>query len=187
MSATSSIFWLMSHPEIFENPFSFKAWPTRQVDPRIVGCTLTPKSGAKEIHILGVHFSGKGHELDEIAMRLEPTIRPDTVLLGDFNQDLRKKLTKWASPKVAPSLAKLVEQAKRQPNHLATTNKQRSPFQAQVSKMFLQDFSMKDYAFLGERFCETELHGPITRTELLPNPDVPSDHAPLTFDLMFRE
>jgi len=177
---------ILARRSLFKQPNPQLFYTGDQVDHRMIGCTLVPQDGSREIHVLGIHSSGKGHELDISVKKLEKAIRPDTVLLGDFNMDLSKKAGPWGNYKHVPSLAKLVEQAKYQPKHLATTNKQRSPFQAQLSKMFMQDFSMKDFAFLGERFCHTKLHGPITRQQLLPNAETPSDHTPLSFDLSFQ-
>jgi endonuclease/exonuclease/phosphatase family metal-dependent hydrolase len=155
-----------------------------RINPRTVGCMLVTKASSKEIHIIGAHLAGKGSDKKYIAGVLEPLLRPETVLAGDFNVDLRVKplLPDMVS---YPRLQQFLHQAEHLPRHLGTSNKQRSPFQAQVSKMFLQDFSMKDFVFLGENFKSTQLHGLVPRTRTLPDAGVPSDHAPLSFDLEF--
>jgi hypothetical protein len=164
-----------------------------RINHRVIGCTLTPhgdassKNPAEDIHVLGVHLSGKGHDGEYMASKIENTLRPETILLGDFNTDLRMGVPKWVDPKMMPQLWELVGQAKQQYKHLASTNKQRSPFQAQVSKMFLQDFSMKDFVFLGNSYRPAYLDGLINRQELLPNREIPSDHTPLEFELSFAD
>merc|ERR1712039_203153 len=117
------------------------------------------------------------------AQHLEAKLQPNTILVGDFNVDLRRKTVTSVTPEKFPNLAKMLSQAQRLPSHLGTNNKQRSAFQAQVSKMFLQDFSMKDFALLGEAFCPAPLEGLISRTHSLPDAECPSDHAPLSFVL----
>jgi hypothetical protein len=155
-----------------------------KVSSRVIGCTFTTNDD-KEIHVIAVHLSGKGYDLEFMVRKIEKTIRRETILLGDFNMDLRNGFPKRQDLSFAPKFTKLVGQAKQQHKNLGTTNKQRSPFQAQVSKMFLPDFSMKDYVFLGDAYSPTELHGPINRQHPLPNQEIPSDHAPLSFEVGF--
>jgi endonuclease/exonuclease/phosphatase family metal-dependent hydrolase len=155
-----------------------------QVSNRVIGCTLTTHED-EEIHVIAVHFSGKGYDLEHMARKIEKTIRRETILLGDFNMDLRRGIPKRVDLSFAPKFEQLVGQAKQQNKNLGTTNKRRSPFQAQVSKMFSPDFSMKDYVFLGDAYAPTDLSGPINQQHPLPSPEIPSDHAPLSFEACF--
>jgi endonuclease/exonuclease/phosphatase family metal-dependent hydrolase len=146
--------------------------------PRIAECTL--KSAKGELHVLGVHLSGKGYEGAQVAPAMNERIKPNTILAGDFNVDLRKGEGKWTDLSACPKLRALVAQAEKLPADQGSTNKERSCFQAQVSKMFMQDFSMKDFLFVGEGLETTPVEGLVQRSQLLPDITCPSDHCPLT-------
>lgn len=131
-----------------------------QPNPRIIGCNLVSKPNPRIIgckprvwqtHVIGVHMSGKGHEKEFVAQQLEEAIRPDTILAGDFNTDLRRKAV-FQDLAMQPKLAKLLEQPTKLPLSVGTSNKQRSAFQAQISKIRTPDFSMKDFIMVGEAF-----------------------------------
>merc|ERR1712203_627130 len=83
----------------------------------------------------------------------------------------------WTMASGFPNLRLMIESASNLPSNLGTTNKQRSLFQAQVSKMLVQEFSMKDFLFVGSEFLEPKLHGLILRSRRIPDGQCPSDHA----------
>jgi len=151
---------------------------------RVIGCTLMTCDGSKEIHVCGVHLSGKGYDSAHMMEQIESAgLGPNTILLGDFNHDLRTQTPSWLDSAQLPQIAALLDQAKDMPKGTGTTHKQRSPFQAQISKIFYHDYGMKDFVFLGSGFGSTEIHGLLPPDCILPNQHIPSDHAPLTCQL----
>lgn len=157
------------------------------INPRIVGCKLKCLDGGKEVHVIGVHFPPKHYDTEFTVPKIEERITSHTIIMGDFNLDLRRQRLKGVHQKETPKFCKLIEQAKQVPTDVGSCNKQRSPFQAQVSKMFIRDFSMKDYVLLGESFEPVDLEGTISRTRTLPDREMPSDHSPISFDLVFAK
>lgn len=179
--------FIFARKDLFTEPVVHTFSSGGRLSTRTVGCTLTRRSDARWLRVIGVHLAGRGGDEEGVMPRIEAMLAPSAVLAGDFNVDLRKRSPPWASRAEHPRLARLLEQASNIPLSLGTCNKQRSPFQAQVSKMFLPDFSMKDFAFLGDCFCPSALGCLLSRSETLPSKTIPSDHAPLTFQLAFGD
>lgn len=178
---------ILARRAMFDEPVQqdFSRCAEGAANARVVGCTLRRKTDGQELKVIGVHLSVKGYDTKHIAKELDRAITPRTILGGDFNIDLRKgKCTDWDH---LPRLKALCEQAKDIPVDLGSTSKERSPFQAQISKMFLPEFSLKDYLLTAENLFVTRRRGMIYRSQRLPDCDTPSDHAPITAQMRFQE
>lgn len=190
---------VLAKKALFEEPkLELLDDPTKagQKSHRIVGCELKRKGLKESVHVLGVHLPASGHNLDKCYELLAKQIRENTVAIaGDFNVDIRTKKTKEKIQKypelwnfVQAGLTKLPEKDG------VTTCKQRTPYQAQVTKMFLEDKSMKLFLLLRPELAEAE--GPdhvkgfmfepgttkaVTKNKLrnLPSKGLPSDHCPI--------
>jgi len=146
------------------------------LNPRIIGCNLVSRDRTWQAQVIGVHVSGKGYEKEFVATQLEEVIHAGTIMAGDFNTDLRRRGV-FEDLTTRPKLAKLLEQAAKLPLNKGTSNKTRSSFQAQVSKIRSPDFTMKDFVFVGEKFEEPIMTGWIDRHRRIPDAECPSDHA----------
>lgn len=97
-------------------------------------------------------------------------------MAGDFNTDLRRKDV-FDNMDTRPKLSKLLMQGRKLPLNQGTSNKQRSSFQAQVSKIRVPDFAMKDFVLLSDDFDEPQISGFVNRNRRIPDRGHPSDHA----------
>eukprot|EP00931_Biecheleriopsis_adriatica_P010711 TRINITY_DN11177_c0_g3_i1.p1 TRINITY_DN11177_c0_g3~~TRINITY_DN11177_c0_g3_i1.p1 ORF type:complete len:1542 (-),score=309.17 TRINITY_DN11177_c0_g3_i1:132-4757(-) len=161
---------------------------TGNVNYRLVDCRLKLNVIADdvELHVIGLHLPGRGKRIEEhIAKQVEGAIRANTIAIaGDFNLDLRNNDKALKGMEAFPKFLKFLQQGKKQEKHLASTCKERMPFQAQVTKMFKKDVAMKDYMLWGDGFHgRFEVQGYVDEKTRLPSADVPSDHAPLIADL----
>jgi len=161
------------------------------INDRCLACTFTCKNDDKATcHVIGVHLPSKGYDLSKedelrrahhIAEQLEKAIQDDTMLGIDANGDPSAKEIlplKDAAGNPRTKLAAMFEQAKWVDKNLASTNKERTPIQCQVSKTFLPDVSRKDFIFLGPAFKgKFNIKGYIAAGERLPSARIPSDHA----------
>eukprot|EP00933_Yihiella_yeosuensis_P013380 TRINITY_DN12425_c1_g2_i1.p1 TRINITY_DN12425_c1_g2~~TRINITY_DN12425_c1_g2_i1.p1 ORF type:complete len:584 (+),score=114.67 TRINITY_DN12425_c1_g2_i1:563-2314(+) len=151
------------------------------ISSRIVGCKVSRRldaGGKWTATVTGVHLSAKGYEIDHVAKQFDQLLaEPNSILAGDFNKDLRYAQVFDKFTADLPHLAKALEAVKALPNDVGTTSKQRSCFQAQITKIRIHDFAMKDFIFAGTGFKRPEAFGHIRRDEFLPNREQPSDHA----------
>ena len=100
------------------------------------------------LHVIAVHASGSGYARDQLFATVNGAIRPNTLAVaGDFNHDLRSSIVDSAK---FPALAKWTQQARELPATAISTAKERSPFQAQISKALLPDATTKDFLLLNE-------------------------------------
>ena len=67
---------------------------------------------------------------------------------------------------------------------VASCNKERTPFQSQVTKIGERDASLKDYILAGSALQKAaRLDGTITADVHLPNETIPSDHSMVLADV----
>lgn len=151
-----------------------------RVNPRVVGASSARVQKAGHfVHVIGVHLSGRGYDTGHIQQQLEGKINPLTILGGDFNADLRSDKN-WSNiASAAPKLHAMLQEANELPSGLGTCNKQWLPFQAQVTKMYRRDFSMKDFLLAGSGFACSPVEGHVGTDRVLPDAEVPSEHAVL--------
>lgn len=153
-----------------------------RVNPRVVGAFSARVTKAGQfVHVIGVHLSGRSYDTGHTQQQLEGKIQPLTILGGDFNSDVRtdKQWSNIASN--APKLHAMLQEANELPSGVGTCNKQWLPFQAQVTKMYRRDFSMKDFLLAGSGFSCSEVEGHVDTDRVLPDAEVPSEHAVLRF------
>lgn len=189
--------FILAKRSLFAEPLAFDLKDGHgdgQVNPRVAGCDLEwaqsesiASHGPLNLRVIGVHLSSNGLDKGGIVPAVEAKLNARCLLAGDFNVDLRTMLPPWISETSTPRLLSLVGQAKQTPLRLGTTNKMRSPFQAQVAKILVPEFVMKDFAFVGESIRCGAIDGPVPKSITLPSADIPSDHAPLTFKISFEE
>ena len=114
----------------------------------IQGGHFKVRGGLLPLHVLAVHASGGGHARAQLFATLNGAIRPNTLAVaGDFNHDLRSGVV---DPVKFPTLARWTQQATKLPTTAISTAKERSPFQAQISKTLLPDATTKDFLLLNE-------------------------------------
>eukprot|EP00931_Biecheleriopsis_adriatica_P101767 TRINITY_DN76848_c0_g1_i1.p1 TRINITY_DN76848_c0_g1~~TRINITY_DN76848_c0_g1_i1.p1 ORF type:complete len:542 (-),score=118.17 TRINITY_DN76848_c0_g1_i1:225-1811(-) len=154
-------------------------------DYRMVGCKLQIEAEDIKVHVLGLHLPSRGKSIDEnVAKQVEAAIHPNTIAIaGDFNIDFRSNEKAFRSMEKFPKFLEFLQQAKGMDKDLASTCKERLPFQAQITKAFKKDIAMKDYILLGEGLHgHFEVEGYVDQHTRLPSAHVPSDHAPLCVD-----
>merc|ERR1712048_683832 len=169
---------ILAKRSVFEEPQRFDfLLRDGSVNPRIVGCSLKRCIDGTCLDVIGVHLSGKGYDVSLAVEQIEAKLSPSTILGGDFNFDLRRTKDFAAE---APKFQALMRQTDDLPKNAGTTGKERSPFQAQTSKIFMKEFAMKDFLFAGSSFDRGDLSGLIPRSRCLPDAKIPSDHSLLT-------
>lgn len=147
---------------------------------RAMGAILTDIDG-EELQILALHLPSNGYNIPAVCGEVEKrlAVPMPTIVAGDLNLDIRVAKAKNKIVADRPLLAKLVETSKHtwdQPKERGSVNKRRTAFQAQVSKINLEDFSVKD-TILVPTAGLGEISGLISRSEQLPSADCPSDHV----------
>lgn len=159
-----------------------------------VGVKLRSTAG-EEFQVIGVHLSGSKFDVPEFSDELEYRLNKHstkTIVAGDFNFDFREPKLLQKMDENRPLIEHLLASSKmlwNQQADLGTVSKKRTPFQCQVSKIDLNDFSMKDFILLSDDLVPGSgtLSGLIARAQLLPDASCPSDHAPLTWEAPKQE
>eukprot|EP00931_Biecheleriopsis_adriatica_P098657 TRINITY_DN7268_c0_g3_i1.p1 TRINITY_DN7268_c0_g3~~TRINITY_DN7268_c0_g3_i1.p1 ORF type:complete len:540 (+),score=146.45 TRINITY_DN7268_c0_g3_i1:67-1620(+) len=147
---------------------------------RVLLAKLVTQEGA-QLQVFGLHLAGNGHNVpcvfDSIEKHLE--LGMPAILAGDLNLDLRVEKSRKKVQGERVLVRKLLEASKHlwdQDPELASVNKQRTPFQAQVSKINFPDFALKD-AILVSQTALGKISGLINKEDVLPRRDMPSDHV----------
>jgi hypothetical protein len=158
--------------------------------------------GAFTATLWAVHLQGSGRDIGDLATALSAFDLNDVIVCGDFNFDLRDGADelKESPDKLGvqgkhyknlvgeyPKIKEFVERNSRIfPEHLngpeqkrmGSCNKMRTPFQAQVTKILLPDFMLKDYVLVGKDLQVGQTMAGLIDTEImLPNERYPSDHT----------
>lgn len=151
---------------------------------RALGVALTTKAG-KSLQLVALHLPSNGYNIPTVCGEIEKRLArgTPTIVAGDLNLDLRNKKAHSKFINDRPLLGKMVEASKHlweQGKDKGSVNKRRTAFQAQVSKINLEDFAIKDSVLVSEPGLG-EISGLIGLADILPSEHCPSDHVLLTW------
>eukprot|EP00931_Biecheleriopsis_adriatica_P098656 TRINITY_DN7268_c0_g2_i1.p1 TRINITY_DN7268_c0_g2~~TRINITY_DN7268_c0_g2_i1.p1 ORF type:complete len:578 (+),score=150.98 TRINITY_DN7268_c0_g2_i1:64-1797(+) len=162
----------------------FKSWTHQHLhdpaDKRTLRANLVTQAGT-QLQVFGLHLPGNGHNIPQVFDSIEEQLANGipAILAGDLNLDLRVEKSRKKVQGERVLVRKLLEASKHlwnQEPKFASVNKQRTPFQAQVSKINFPDFAMKD-AILVSETALGKISGLIGEQDMLPSQELPSDHA----------